>query len=466
MRANAAIASRARRPKRLLWRLCALAAAAAVPAAAQAQSQTTWAAEARIGGRARSPGGNDGATDVAADVEVAPRLGGAVQGRGYNLALDYGATFRARQPHLSFRPEHSHVGSLQAGWRREGKPRPFLFVFANYGVLDLTNLAAPQPTQQPGANQAAPQTDPADPNAAPQTQSPQPVPQVPLDPIPRLESLLAYGVDGTVGVEVPLSPRAAWTLSGGFFHGGGADASSRRTLPVQNAPRLATRIDWQATRLDGFGVLLDARIAWFSSGNEAREGEALLAWRRQLWETTFLELRAGAAAAWNSSAPRPITNPGYRLSGMDDGFTSLPRWRVFPAGHVGLNHRFDLRTWWGLSLWANAGASPYVDRFRALAYEQVSWQGGFTATARDWVTLRFGGGASMAVGAEQQLGRMITTYLDGTLSVHPQRWWRADLTAMRSVVTTNLRLQDGSPIPPVVQWVIGLGLTVVGTGNI
>jgi hypothetical protein len=227
-------------------------------------------------------------------------------------------------------------------------------------------------------------------------------------------------------------------------------------LPVQNAPRAGTRIDWQASRLDGLGLLADARMAWFDNQSEAGEAALLLAWRRQLMATMFLELRGGVAGALNKLPPPadPEAPPSQRT------------WRLMPAGQLSWNHRFDLRTWWGLGLWASAGTGPYVDRFRTLAYQRVDWQGGLTATARDWVTLRFGGGASMALGAEQEIGRMVTSWLDGSISVHPQRWWRADLTAARSVVTTNLRLEDGTPTPAVVQWVIGLGLTVVGQGNI
>jgi hypothetical protein len=139
---------------------------------------------------------------------------------------------------------------------------------------------------------------------------------------------------------------------------------------------------------------------------------------------------------------------------------------VLPAGALLFGHRFDLRSFWGLSLWASANAGPHVDRFRAIAYERIDWQGGFTGTLYDWATLRFGGGASVAVGAEQALGTLASSWLEGTLSIHPQRWWRADLTAARSVVTTDLRQADGSQTPPVVQWVIGLGLTVVGSGQL
>jgi hypothetical protein len=426
---------------------------AAIAALALGQAQTTWSAEVRVGARARSPQGNDGNTPVAADVELSPRLGGALSGAGWSLGLDYSAFFRARQPHISFRPEHTHVASLNLGWRRDGRARPFVFVTGNYGVVDLTNLTAPQATPVQSATE--PTYDPTDPFATP-PEAPSNPSSVPVDAIPTLESLLAYGVDATLGVEVPLSPLVGWTTAAGFFHGGGADAPSRLRMPVQNAPRLSSRVEVQVTRLDAIGLLADARMAWFQTLDEAGQAELSLAYRRQLAPTTTLELRAGAAGTMNKAAP----------SADPEAPAPQRTFNLLPSGSLAFNHRFDLRTFWGLSLWASAGAGPWLDRFRAIAYERVDWQGGFTANLYDVTSLRFGGGASVALGAEQQIGTLVTSWLEGTLSVHPQRWWRADLTAARSVVTTNLLLADGSQTPPVVQWVIGLGLTVVGSGQL
>lgn len=458
MTAKAAIASGARRQERLLWRLCALAVGALLSGEARAQAHTSWSAEARLGSRVRSPTGSDGVvlctegsapqgcSPVAVDVEVAPRLGGTVAGGGWDFSVGYGATLRARQPHVRFAPDHHHVGALQLGWRREGRARPFLFVHGSYGLEDLGNRTA-QPTGQPGAQQAAPQAEPREGEApAPQAEAPPAAPTLALD---RFLSLFSYGVDGALGVEVPLSPRVSWTTTAGFFHGGGADDPSRARLPVQNAPRLSTRVDLQASRLDGLGAAAEARAVWFSSGQQAREGELWLQWRRQLGPTSSLDLRAGAGVVWNLTAPVALAPPRYALSPMGEALSSVSRWRFFPAGQVAFNHRFDLRTWWGLALWASTGVAPYVDRFTAFAYPRADAQGGFTATVRDWLTLRFGGGLALPLGAETARG-LVTTYLDGALLIHPQRWWRVDLT---SVV-------NGS------QWVIGLGLTVVGTGDL
>lgn len=426
---------------------------AAIAALVLAQAQTTWQADVRVGARARSPQGNDGNTPVAVDVELSPHLGGGVQGGGWSFGLDYAGAFRARQPQLSFRPEHTHVGAVNLGWRRDGRARPFLFVSGNYGVVDLTNLTVPQPAAAQSATEPTP--DPNDPNATP-LPPPENQQSVPIDAIPTLESLLAYGISATLGVEVPFSPRVSWTTAAGFFHGGGADASSRARMPVQNAPRLSSRVDVQVTRLDGLGLVADASTAWFASREEAGQAELMLAYRRQLGPTTTFELSAGAAGLMNKAAP----------SADPEAPLPLRTFNALPAGAAAFNHRFDTRSFWGLSLWATAGARPHLDRFRAVAYERIDWQGGFTGTLYDWTTLRFGGGASVAVGAESTLGTLVSSWLEGTLSIHPQRWWRADLTATRAVVTTNLPLADGSQTPPVVQWVIGLGLTVSGSGQL
>lgn len=430
-----------------------------------AQPQAGWQAEVRVGARARSPNANDRGGQMAADVELAPRLGGSARSAGYSLSLGYLGTFRAREPHVSFRPDHHHLATLQAEWRREGRVRPFLFSTVSYGIVDLTNLAAPQPAppqiEVPAADPGA-----ADPNAPPPPAQPSPAPQnpqLPLDPVPQLSTLLAYGVDTTFGFEVPLAPTLGATFAAGFFHGGGADPASQASMPVQNTPRASARLDWQVTRLDGVFASADARYAWFS--NLARAGTAELGagWRRRLTETTLLELRLGAAGAVNNE---PSATPPLSMS-------------LMPTGGVTLNQRFPFRAW-SLGLWASALATPFLDRFATRAYQRFEGSGGLNVAIGEWVAIRGGGGASFAPGGarplnpEDRAGLLTTTWLDASVSVTPQPWWRVDLFAARSVVSSDLpaaacvlpELGGCPPGPPVAQWVIGLNLSVHGRGNL
>jgi hypothetical protein len=435
-------------------------ALAAIALLALAQSETTWAAEVRLGARARSPTGNDPvvATEapavVAWDVELAPRVGGGVQGGGYSLLLDYTATLRARQPHLAFRAEHNHVASLQAGWRRDGRARPFLFVVGNYGVVDLTAFNTPQAAPIRGANETAPQTDPnqtgTEPQQTQQTQTPQQNTQsAPLTPPAERRSLLAYGIDGTLGVEVPLGPLVSWTTAAGFSHGGGAD-DSIYTMPVANSPRASTRIDVQASRLDHVATIAEARYAWFSTSAQAGDAQLSLSWRRQLTEPMSLELRAGAAGATNLEA--------ISLSDAKP----VRSYFVYPAGSINWNLRLAPRGWWAMNIFVTTGSAPYLDRFRGVAYQRVEWLAGFDIHLRDWVSWRSAGGASLSVGATRQVGNLFSGWFEGAFSVHPQDWWHADLTGAYSVVSA-----PGTAAPtPVSQWVIGLSLTVVGKGKI
>lgn len=385
---------------------------AATPSLAQVQAR--YGAALRTEGRARpaTPGTDRG--PVAADAEVTPSLRFALSSRTFELALGYAPTLRMIEPYAGRSFEHFHRAHLDATTRLSRGRRLFLTQTFGYGFLDYASLTAP----------GAPSEGPA-----------------PVQPLPELRGLRTLELDTSAGLELAPARGVGVLLSAGFFHGGGADAPSRRTLPLQQSPRAGIRVTQALSRTDALTGALQVRHAVFSNERSASVAELSGEWGRRFARHTRSELTAGVSAVRSQLGPRlePI------LDVLPVAGVALDQ--LWPGRHGELHGRLALR------------ASPFVDRFVGAAYERAEASGLLGARMGESVHVAAGGGYALTLSEGPQRG---------------ERAWFADLSAgyqphaafrLEASYRGNWIVRPELSGAPAVQWVCGLSAIFL-TGDI
>lgn len=380
-----------------------------------------WTAAVRSEVRARSPYvGEPVTTKAVPDLEVAPTLAGLLESGRLQGDIAYSPSFRLRDPNTQARLDQSHRVAVGLRDRSERRFRPYLTGTFSYGVTDTYSIAT-----QAGTGGLAP---------------------VPVDVgvIPQAAIVRDIQGDVTGGADIRLTSLSTLGLLFGWSRGGGADTESRAIVPLQTVIRAEARMSQTLTPRDTWGVAARFRSAVFSNSNEARTFEAVGNYRRQLWESTALELQAGAAAAYgrpNVAAPEKLV--GLPLLGATLSHTS--RWGQVPV-----------------NVYVGGLLTPFIDRFLGTVYERLEGFAGGSWTLREGLVAQLRAGLSRALDKGFAQG-FNTGYGEVAVGYERVRWWRVDFIGRGSRVE-SVSLEDATVSVPAFQWAVGLSVTFRGEG--
>ncbi len=434
---------------------------ALIPLALLAQTHTRWEASVQAEVRARTAtpqdtnrGGNCGTADggvvigtcsgSVADLEVRPRLAGAIFNGPWTLAGSYSPTLRSREFYETQRlgqsyVEHSHILTAEAVWQKEAAARAFVAEYFNYGTLDLSTLSRDTTGGTGGVM------------------------------IPPVRSGLGVVTDLTsdtsAGVDWYLTRRHTLTTTAGFLYGGGADEVSRASLPLQSSIRGLARLAYLLSRLDTISGQVGAQYVRFYQAPAtnlapANPGariviiEASANYARVISERTGANLSLGLTAATGQVPNRDPLSP--------DVFTSVNGVAPLVAGSI--DHRIPFRSQ-RFDLRANASYAPFVDRFAGSVYQRVEAGAAASWTHVNHVSAGVSAGIARSIPVTNE--PVLTTLSgDARIGYAGDPWWRVDLTG-------RLSLNDQPPVTPAIpdpmaapyyafpdkQWLIGLSIT-------
>src|SRR5262249_19708918 len=139
-----------------------------------------------------------------------------------------------------------------------------------YGSIDLSPLSGPTP--------------------APVGPSPSGVQPPPATPIVLLEESTT-----SAALEIALSTRARLQTDAVWQVSGGADETSRNSVPLARGPRLRSQFGYLLTHLDRLDAELGGFDTRYSNGRRVSAANALLGWGRALWHGATLRLGGGPA---------------------------------------------------------------------------------------------------------------------------------------------------------------------------
>ncbi len=409
-----------------------------------AQTHSQWEASLRTEVRARTATPQDNGPAAAGDAELRPHLSGSVFNGPWTLSASYSPTFRTREPYVTQRAgrplgDHSHVAQVEGVWAKEGSARLSVGEFFNYGTLDLSTLNR-EAAGVPG----------------------QPPPPLPIQPVRSgLGLIQELTTDTSAGIDWFLSQRLTLTTTAGFTYGGGADAASRRNLPLQSAYRAGAKLGWLATKRDVIGFNLTGQyirffqvpaydVVPFNPGARIVIVELAGTYARLLAAETRMDLIVGITGSFGQLPNTTVPGTFRNVSGYG------------PLLAAGLSHREHFRAQ-QLDFRLNGQLGPFVDRFAGTVYQRVEGGGSLSWTNVHHVSAGLSAGVarSLPTGLEAAL---TTVYAEAAAGYQGDPWWRVDLVGRLSVVH-----QRGAAVPlpsaPEAQWVVGLSLTLIAASE-
>jgi len=213
-------------------------------------------------------------------LDVTPRLSLTVATPAFSANAAYGVRLLA--PDLLERRDVDvvHLGQLHAEWRLRRGQRLFTTAVGAYGRTDLVTGSSQTVTE--------------------------------LEQVPTTGTVAFIGAQVEGGVAWQVGPRDDVRLSTAWYARGGADAESRRSIPLQRGLRLDGAWSRLASHRDTIAALLSVTTVTLDPGGEGAIARLGISWRRRL--TSALEGRAGAGGAVTWS-PAPGGGVGVRPSG-------------------------------------------------------------------------------------------------------------------------------------------------------
>lgn len=380
-----------------------------------AQAHGDVGASLRLDARARSTGYGDASSIAAADVELTPALTGALTGPTATARLSYAGTLRFREPYASTRRfDTYHRQSFNFSYARENQPRFYAAQSFSYGLTDLTTLFRSGTT--PGA----------------------PTTTLPPSGVPVIGATREMYVDALLGVTAMLGRLHSLDIQAGYTWGGGVDAASRVTLPVQNTPRAAISLNLVASPRNTLITQLLGQYSTFDNGARLTLVQLAERWNHQWSAITSFWGSLGIAGA-------AAIAPG----------TTTPRGAVYPVVAGGLSRRDQLdQHQFELNL--TAGLGPFVDRYLTTLYQRLE-----LAPSVLWRYQRMYGslraGTAIVIGDPTSNGTVFT-YGEGNVGYEPSRFWLINLSGVLSTVI--LPPSSGASVYTGFQWVVTLGVTV------
>jgi len=285
-----------------------------------------------------------GARTTSEALEVQPGLSLDGSGRTTTLTLTYDPRY-THTPGATGRDDtFLQLGSASITWRPDDAWRLRLAGLVTRGTSDLFRFLS---ATSPGGE-------------AP------PVAQ--LTPVVTTISYQNY--DLAFGAVAQLGSRLAVRATLGGSREGGLGSAGLDQLPLQQAGRASTGIDWRVTRVDTLGTTLSGSVAHFYDVPITSAGAAT----RASWSVWTGRL----AATWRRGLERQtngFVGAGLALVG-GDGPGQESR-RVLPSAEVGLSHEpklRDLRIQGGVTL----ALAPLEDRLAGAIVER--------ADLRAWIT--------------------------------------------------------------------------------
>jgi hypothetical protein len=419
-----------------------------VPLLLVAQTHAKWEASARLEVRARTATPQDNGTAAAGDLDLRPRVSGAIFNGPWTLSASYAPTLRAREFYVFDRNgapwgDHSHLLALEGVWAKEGTARAFLGEYLRYGTLDLSTL---------------------------NRESPGGVPTPPVEPVRSgLGLIQEFTTDTSAGVDWYLHQRLTLTTTAGFIYGGGADPASRVSLPLQSSPRAAARLAWLASTRDTIALSLAGQYVRFfqvpaTATTPFNPGARLVIlelaanYVRLLGTQTAIDVTVGGTFSYGQ-----IPNTDPNVAGVYRTVDGLG-----PLVAAGFTHDEQLRAQ-KFNFRLNASLSPFVDRFAGTVYQRV--QGGASLGWSDAThfsaALSAGVARSLPAGNEASL---TTISAEAASGYQGDPWWRVDLSGRLSLVRQGpAPAVAGMPpnaAPPLeTQWVVGLSLTLIAASE-
>jgi hypothetical protein len=345
--------------------------------------------------------------DGAATFDLETGLDVMAMGRSRRWELKLGYT-----PRLTLRgdvgPAPDFMHGVVLGARYTGRRASIsLFEEASYGRQTWTPFIAAEPTLGPGA--------------------------AGLGALP-LPVVIDYAFSRT-GLSAKLAPTRRWGLGLSLecALSGGADTSSRASLPFQSGPRGALSAEYALARTDHLTSAFGASWTGFSTGPEDIIVQATESWRHALGRHTESTLAGGVA--WTTSR-----------TGASAPFRSL----AHPIAEATITHGIpSLR----LHLHATSRISPVIDPVIGRVDERVDTNGGGAWRVTRRVSILGYAGAAQSVswatpGAITMLYHGITVMYRASKIVQIDGgtrgfWWRT----------------RGEDAPPP-QWIVFAGLTL------
>jgi hypothetical protein len=221
--------------------------------------------------RVRAPGTTAAA---ALDLETAPVARLSLGSRRLRITLGYTPRLTLWDVGSAVQPAAWNGGDARVEWLGR-LVRVALEENAGYGTVDLASSpAAPGTTMGP--------------------------PTVAL--VPGLSLLPTMSSTTTLTSRLTLR-RWTFATTAGYQLAGGATASARSILPLEQGPFGEASADYAATRRDHVVMSLAASDTTFSSGQDAAIVEPALGYRRVLSRTTEASLKLGVGEAWTRASP-------------------------------------------------------------------------------------------------------------------------------------------------------------------
>ncbi len=258
-----------------------------------------------------------------------------------------------------------HRASVDGSWQVDGNWRALASAEGSYGTNDLllTYSGTTPGSASPGSGTPA--------GAAPASGAQA------VQPIPQVTTLKYLSGQASVGAAGTLTARSRALARVSAFIEGGADGQARTQVPLQHGGRLASELEWSASRSDALVSALGGTITAFPG---ILDGIVLATetWRHALTQDAQVRLGAGPAVT------------AHRAGGNTS-------WNVMPGGEIGVHDR------WLQVLEGDLGlrASPIVDRTNGAAYERADANLSLTWRATPHWTFAASGTAGIVVQGSQ-----------------------------------------------------------------
>ncbi|MFL5454786.1 MAG: hypothetical protein ACJ78X_00140, partial [Myxococcales bacterium] len=228
-----------------------------------------------------------------------------------------------------------------------------------------------------------------------------------------------------------LSRRLRLLMTAAYEIGGGTDAQSQRSVPLQQGPRASARATWDASAVDVLGLFLAGSTATYSSGGSVTTASAELSARHRFGRDASLEGTAGAGTASDIGSSMIVPVASVRAA------LELPERRLL----------FD----------SSIRVGPAADWLSAAVYERAEASAGVRYSLSPAVAFDLrAGGASALTDLAGQRGGILSGQCSSTVVL--------SRSVSAIVGARGAWLRDPAPGEPSRQWLLFAALSFTAGG--
>ncbi|MGQ0504865.1 MAG: hypothetical protein ACT4TC_06055 [Myxococcaceae bacterium] len=311
-----------------------------------------------VAARSEARATTDTAAQAYALVDLTPRLGLRLQSESVFFNIAYAPRAALTSGLGVTVPEYMHRAELGFEYAFTPGHRFYLRQDGAYGMREFTLLGVTASTAGPADTTSTTNTTP--PTPTPSTTTPTPTTQPTQIDNQRIIGFAPYVQSSSrLGLVLQLSKLTTLLVDGGYEIAGGADSTTRLSLPLQKGPRADAQLTVFASNKDTLITAVSASDSVFSNGRSASLLVADERWRRMLGRVGFGELRLGA------SAQRQRTEFGTQT------------YATLPVGGVAFESAtsFIQRP---LALRLELNVVPYIDPYATVVYQRLEANTVFT----------------------------------------------------------------------------------------